>query len=1170
LKRKIHKILGVTLTLVMVLTLAVAFSPIPALASPDEEAWEVFPDMPVVGLAGDFFMDTTITGMGPFAKASDGTLYLYVAGLADLYKSEDDGRTWEVTNFGADLAAIPIAAAGQIITDIACSSEDPDILYVSCGDATAADLDRVYKSEDAGDEWSEVGRAAMAAFSAAWANNAEVITSIDVGYIDEKPHVYIGTADGAYNGSVYWMQDFPMGQTWEDLLITDLGAAPATGDIYTVNCSPFFEDDAEVDALITTNNYGGTGVDYTGVLRNTTSIPGDWSEQAELQLGNVTAFETLRSSDIHYVADFDDEDEMFVGVEEVTSAGLGDIFRICGTGCCLDLNIDGAGTGTDVVSLDVVGSFGSTSLVAEGFPAAAAATTIYYSTDDGDSWDEADKAPTGTGAQFNLVILDDDFADSGIAWCASDAATEGGVHLTTDFGATWNGISMIDTDMAGAVYDIAFSADYGTGDAPLFMVTEATTAADDSAWKYDGTNWERIWYDAANALDLVEVSPDYANDTAVFVADSATPTILYSFDGGADFTTMTQQPETPAGVARPITAWVVIDDETIISGAATGEVYKTTRYGRRCWDEVDLLGGGITDIAVSGDTVLVGDSTSIVSISIDGGEEYEELSDGEVATLAGANDTYVAFDADYATNDTVYAASGAFVARCEIDPDEDMADQEFDDIGALGGFAAASGLVVSEDGTLYAADATAVAGIGAAVAAVAAVPGDAFTIMATAAADTGFIQVSAGSVAVTGSGHTIAGALTTIVPGSGSVAWTLAATGDWVTFTVSAGATATYGMITIGALDTSVAVITSDDDGDARVWGGGVAGTGPFALPDCAVAAVAAATAADTTGGVNRCLNPTDDTADVVWELPLTGFAAGETLAGIGAAGTVSSLSLTAGSNILWAIDTAAAPEAIWTYEDTLAAPVILTSPGNKSSVDSEDEVAFTWEDLNVDTVEFYTLELNEYDDFSGPDLGATLIDDNEWSTGSGALDAGTTYYWRVTVTDPVSSRTSAEWSFITKVSQVTAPVEVRPLPGAQDVILLPTFAWRPVTGAATYEILVATDAGFTSVVTSATTLINAWEIDVELDYSTVYYWRVRGISASGAPAGDWVISVFTTMEKPTVTPPVEITQITQPAPIVEITKTEITPAWIWAIIAIGAVLCVAVVILIVRTRRAV
>lgn len=1163
-KRKIHKILGVTLTLVMVLTLAVAFSPIPALANPDEEAWEIF-DIPVVGLAGDYFMDNTIIGMGPFAKAIDGTLYLYVAGgapLGDLYKSEDDGRTWEVTDYVADGCAVPIV-------DIACSSIDADILYV-------ASPTNVWKSDDAGaaDSWVEVGEASLANQIAgvtlpadAWAGT-ELITSVDVGYIDEKPYVYIGSADpGAYNGDVYYIGDYAFGGDWVRLQVDD-GAVNNTLDVYSVNVSPFFEDDTEVDALVT------DATPYTAAVRNTTSIPGEWSEQAELQLTGVTAFEAGWSTDIHYVADFDEEDEMFVGVVNAAALpAVGDVFRICGEGCCLDLGID-----DDIIGLDVVGSFGSTSLVAGTFGTPA---SIWYSTNDGDDWDEADKVPTGTGATSNQVILDDDFADSGISWCASDAVTEGAVSLTTDFGATWNGISMIDTDMAGAVYDVAFSPDYGSGDAPMFMVTESSVAVDDSVWKYDSTNWERVWYDAANALDLVEVSPGYADDTAVFIADSGVPVILYSHDGGAEFTEMTEQP------IQPIASWVVIDDETIITGSdgtagTAGEVYKTTRYGRRCFDEYDTGGGlVVTDLAVNGDTVLAGDAGSLVHISTDLGEEWDELSDSDLTALVGVlGATYVAFDIDYATNDTIYAASDDIIARCEIDPDEDMADQEFDDMGALDGFAAASGLVVSEDGTLYAADATAVAlAAAAAVAGVPAVPAvvaDSFVMNLGATAvlgNTVTISMTSGAISLSALGNFTAA----YNPGTGIYLLTVVANGA-ATATITTIAGPAVGIITnVSGVAGIINVLTDadvlDDSAVQTPIPAAAGAQGTFSLIDAAVSGVPAVPGvlgAVVTGGVNRCLNPTDDTADIVWELPLDGFGVGgQTLAGIGVNGTVSNLSLTAGSNILWAIDTTTALD-IWTYEDTLAAPVVLTSPGNKSSVDSEDEVAFTWEDLNVDTVEFYTLELNEYDDFSGPDLGATLIDDNDWSTGADALDSGTTYYWRVTVTDPVSSRTSAEWSFITKVAQVTAPVEVRPLPGAQDVILLPTFAWRPVTGAATYEILVATDAGFTSVVTSASTLINAWEIDVELDYSTVYYWRVRGISASGAPAGDWVISVFTTMAKPTVTPPVEITQITQPAPIVEITKTEITPAWIWAIIAIGAVLCVAVVILIVRTRRAV
>ncbi|GAI47290.1 unnamed protein product, partial [marine sediment metagenome] len=162
--------------------------------------------------------------------------------------------------------------------------------------------------------------------------------------------------------------------------------------------------------------------------------------------------------------------------DSADSPAVGDVFRV-DDGTAYDLGVN-----ANIVSLDVVGDWNATSLVA-GAIATKGPAQIYYSTDDGDNWDETDKAPTGTGLTANFVVVDDDFADSGIAWCASDATTEGGFHLTNDFGASWNGISMLDTNMATSVNDIAFTADYGTGDAPLFMVTTAITDTK-SVWKY--------------------------------------------------------------------------------------------------------------------------------------------------------------------------------------------------------------------------------------------------------------------------------------------------------------------------------------------------------------------------------------------------------------------------------------------------------------------------------------------------------------------------------------------------------------------------------------------------------------------------------------------------------------------------------------------------------------
>ncbi len=1172
-KRKITKIFGVALALVFAFSTTFAFS-VPVMA--DEEEWDTL-GLPSEAAVGDWFMDEELDGIGPFARAIDGTFYLYMdhetAANDDLYTSDDDGRTWEATGYATDFPA-----AGAPV-DIACSSDDADVLYV----ATATN---VYKSEEAGDtdSWENLGNPDA---------TVTAITCIAVGYEDENPHIYVGTAEGP--GEVWYYEDAPFASVWTDLQIAapDNDGAINVLDVWGIAVSPDFDNDTLVVAVTDNGTAGGSFV-----IANVGAGIGvnEWDD-LELLNDAVTpaSFVITEAANPVFVEDFDIDDdyELFVGVSGPVHivSGLGGVYRITGSTERDDFLLDDVDD--DVASLDLVGDLGGVSLLA-GTTITAPVTiwtgpaSIWYSTDDGDDWDETDKAPTGrvvTGGDIieNLVIVDEDFADSGVAWCASyvsPGGKEGGVHLTTDFGASWNGISMIDTDMRGDVYDVTFTADYGTDDAPLFMVTECSeNATDDSVWKYDGDYWERVWLDDTNSLDLVEVSPAYAEDTAVFIADSAAPMILYSHDGSATFDEMIR---TPVG---DITAWLAIDDETIITGDADGDYYKTTRYGRRIWDTDTISEDNvITDFALSPNfasdgTILAGDDASQVHISTDEGEEWDEVSDDDLITIvrrANATTTYVAFDLDYATNDTFYAASDDSVARCEIDSGEDWGDQEFDDMnvtdaGNVVGFDTASGLVASADGTLYVTSADAV--VLEAATAVAEVEGDAFSIIDPTGGDSG-------NIAWYGTITTSLGGTATFTPGAlGTATWTTPAANDAII--VEAATDGVFGTWdNTGGTNTAIAAIISDADADASVWTGGTAGVGPFALPDAEVAAVVVGEGA---GGVARCLNPTDVLADIEWELPQAGFDAGETFAAIGSATNtgVSSLELTYGSNVLWAIDTTPPTpdvvtdsiDAIWTYEDTLAAPVVLISPADGATGEETDEVTFEWEALNEDTVTNYRLKLNEKEDFTGPDLGEAveIEDDTEFTFYD--LDSGTTYYWKVAVTDPVSSRYSEVWSFRTKVGKAEAPVEVRPLPGAQDVILEPTFNWKAITGAATYEIEVATDADFANIVATGTPETNIWAIDVALSYSTNYYWRVRGISAEGAPEGSWIISIFTTMEKPEKAPaPVEVeVPPAQPAPEITVeTIIPITPAYIWSIIVIGALLIIALIILIVRTRRVV
>jgi len=177
-------------------------------------------------------------------------------------------------------------------------------------------------------------------------------------------------------------------------------------------------------------------------------------------------------------------------------------------------------------------------------------------------------------------------------------------------------------------------------------------------------------------------------------------------------------------------------------------------------------------------------------------------------------------------------------------------------------------------------------------------------------------------------------------------------------------------------------------------------------------------------------------------------------------------------------------------------------------------------------------------------------------------LTPGLTYYWKVRVAcdSPLVSKWSTLRSFDTALGAV--PYLCSPWCGQDDVILTTNFSWDPVIGATSYELqIVAASADGTADWSGATTYTsaeNAFASIPGLEYSTVYYWRVRSVKDGIYSA--WAVCLFTTAGAPAE--PVE------PPPAVVIEQTEITPTWIWVIIGIGGALTIAVVILIVTTRR--
>jgi hypothetical protein len=181
----------------------------------------------------------------------------------------------------------------------------------------------------------------------------------------------------------------------------------------------------------------------------------------------------------------------------------------------------------------------------------------------------------------------------------------------------------------------------------------------------------------------------------------------------------------------------------------------------------------------------------------------------------------------------------------------------------------------------------------------------------------------------------------------------------------------------------------------------------------------------------------------------------------------------------------------------------------------------------------------------------------------------GMTYYWRVRVNrySPLLSPWSDVHSF--KVEGAVAFTTMTPEVGAADVALQPTFVWTEFPGATSYILALSESADFSILEWSRTTSETFFKPETPLPYSTTYYWRVKG-DVEGSP---WVTGMFTTMAEPEEpTPPVVI----EPTPPTEVEIVQVPvqqPAAIpeyllWVIVGVGAILVIALIVLIVRTRR--
>ncbi|MEN0045462.1 MAG: 3-coathanger stack domain-containing protein [Bacteroidota bacterium] len=97
-------------------------------------------------------------------------------------------------------------------------------------------------------------------------------------------------------------------------------------------------------------------------------------------------------------------------------------------------------------------------------------------------------------------------------------------------------------------------------------------------------------------------------------------------------------------------------------------------------------------------------------------------------------------------------------------------------------------------------------------------------------------------------------------------------------------------------------------------------------------------------------------------------------------------------------------------------------------------------------------------------------------------------------------------------VADQIAAVLVSPADGATEISTFPTLTWNAAVGAASYDVEVATDAGFSNVVASANVTNPNWVVNPVLNTLTTYFWRVRHVRSCGVDP--WAVAFsFTTGE---------------------------------------------------------
>jgi len=775
-----------------------------------------------------------------------------------------------------------------------------------------------------------------------------------------------------------------------------------------------------------------------------------------------------------------------------------------------------------------------------------------------------DYVPVDNNTMY-IIMRDDADASNTVSDGSAISVPAGGGILVPDY------FMVFKTTNAGAAWQLVF--------------TKTTTLGTNGTLRFG--NFGLGANTAGDALQYIAASPTYATDSTVYVVENGTR-IWKSTNAGSTWVGLTN----PA----PISTFCLTDANTYYTGTYNGTSPQPTvgffKAGR--WTsptQTDVIN---SIYAVPNGAIYIGTINGGVQKSTNDGASFSP-----VGSSLGVNHyVKVAVDADGKTIYATSAVNGAIDTNCGVY-------RWVDGTSTIWGLPIWQGTTANPTTTTSTADAFTIslpAAGGAANAVVTLTPAVAGNVGVTSTTAT--VSLTGGVYTITGTAVATTATVTALVPNaSGTLAYTTlntAATavtlalvagssaGAYVTpATLPAvlGSAASFLLPSLGGTTTTVGTINLNPT-DLKVSNGTLY--------------VANWTA---NAGMARSVNPKGSTPELrnfqyiaqdmqnnamMTDLQVVYDKASSTntvYAIVNSVGAVASLT-TAGVAAN-ALDT---DYDYWyrvmTFADNTTIQVTLTGPAD-GTITQGNVVTLTWNAISAPVTLTYAWQVATDSVFanivfSGSTTGtAATIAPTPLST---QLIPGNTYWWRVMVSQFGTAVISSQWSAArTFIPQLPAPSLKSPDYGATGVAQRPTFSWLESTGADSYQLQIATNPFFAMPTVDMSPLAHTtWTAENDMDYGTTFYWRVKALKGSTV-SSDWSESVFTVMTQPVPAQPI-ITippAAPQPTPIINLPtpvvimpattpppSSPITPAIIWAIIIIGAVLVIAVVVLIVRTRR--